>query len=136
AWSETFLAALRAYPSLSADADVEAWLVTIAQRKSVDLIRRRTRGPLPGEELPTRSGDIGLPGAGDRFVPLWRALARLPLVRRHAAVCHHRGGMPHAAAAEIIGNSPAAARRAGADGIAALRRDPALFRDPALCDSP
>jgi DNA-directed RNA polymerase specialized sigma24 family protein len=35
AWSETFLAALRAYPDLPADANVEAWLVTIAHRKAV-----------------------------------------------------------------------------------------------------
>ena len=32
AWSETFLAALNAYPHLPADANVEAWLVTIAHR--------------------------------------------------------------------------------------------------------
>ncbi|HEX4218550.1 MAG TPA: sigma factor, partial [Acidimicrobiales bacterium] len=29
AWAETFLAALRAYPHLDADANVEAWLVTV-----------------------------------------------------------------------------------------------------------
>jgi DNA-directed RNA polymerase specialized sigma24 family protein len=32
AWSETFLAAMRAHPTLPADANVEAWLVTIAHR--------------------------------------------------------------------------------------------------------
>jgi DNA-directed RNA polymerase specialized sigma24 family protein len=40
AWSETFLSALRAYPRLPADANVEAWLVTIAHRKAIDLIRK------------------------------------------------------------------------------------------------
>lgn len=70
AWSETFLAALRGYPSLAADADVEAWLVTIAQHKSVDLIRRRVRGPVPIEDLPTRAGDIGVPGRGGPFRPV------------------------------------------------------------------
>src|SRR6516165_5408452 len=30
AWSETFLSAMKAYPELPADANVEAWLVTIA----------------------------------------------------------------------------------------------------------
>src|SRR5215467_8394953 len=33
AWSETFLAALRAYPTLEPGSNVEAWLVTIAHRK-------------------------------------------------------------------------------------------------------
>lgn len=35
AWSETFLAAMRAYPDLPEDANAEAWLVTIAHRKSL-----------------------------------------------------------------------------------------------------
>ncbi len=36
AWSETFLAALRAYPDLRPDSNIEAWLVTIAHRKADD----------------------------------------------------------------------------------------------------
>src|SRR5258708_6368859 len=35
AWSDTFLAALQAYPALPPDANVEAWLVTIAHRKAI-----------------------------------------------------------------------------------------------------
>ena len=34
AWSETFLSALKAYPDLDPDANVEAWLVTIAHRQA------------------------------------------------------------------------------------------------------
>ena len=41
AWSETFLAAMRAYPALPDDA--EAWLVTIAHRKAIDVLRTRNR---------------------------------------------------------------------------------------------
>ena len=41
AWSETFLAAMKAYPDLPADANVEAWLVTIAHRKAIDIHPRR-----------------------------------------------------------------------------------------------
>ena len=47
AWSETFLSALRAYPELPADANVEAWLVTIAHRRALDVGRARTRRAIP-----------------------------------------------------------------------------------------
>jgi DNA-directed RNA polymerase specialized sigma24 family protein len=43
AWSDTFLAAMKAYPDLPADANVEAWLVTIAHRKAIDVIRATAR---------------------------------------------------------------------------------------------
>ncbi len=122
AWSETFLAALRTYPELPPGRNIEAWLVTIAQRKCIDMLRARGRGPVPVAEPPPARSSVGIPGAADEFAPLWHALGDLPLVQRQAVVYHHLIGMPYAEAATIIGNSAAAARRAGADGVAALRR--------------
>ena len=52
AWSETFLAALKAYPRLPGDANVEAWLVTIAHRRSIDIVRARQCRPEPVPTLP------------------------------------------------------------------------------------
>jgi DNA-directed RNA polymerase specialized sigma24 family protein len=47
AWSDTFLSALQAYPRLPADANIEAWLVTIAHRKAIDILRRTARQAVP-----------------------------------------------------------------------------------------
>lgn len=119
AWSEAFLSALRAYPDLPADANTEAWLVTIARRKSIDQLRSRRRAPIPAAELPDQGAD---PAIGGWQADLWEDLATLPPKQRAAVVYHHIAGLPHGEVATILGGTPAAARRASADGIAALRR--------------
>lgn len=124
AWSETFLSALGAYPELPDDANVEAWLVTIAHRKAIDVTRRRARDPLPVEvvpESPSRLSSFpGDPGAHDR--ELWGLVAALPDKQRQAVAYHFFAGLPHKEVAEIVGGTADAARRASADGIASLRR--------------
>lgn len=119
AWSETFLSALRAYPDLAPGANVEAWLVTIAHRRAIDAGRARTRRATPTDALPERPATRADPA--ERHPDLWSALARLPDKQRLAVAYHHIAGLPFADIAELLGNSPAAARRAASDGLAALR---------------
>jgi RNA polymerase sigma factor (sigma-70 family) len=120
AWSETFLAALRAYPDLRPGSNLEAWLVTIAHRKAIDIHRVRGRTPVPTDNLPDRATTSGIPGTVDD--ELWSAVAALPFTQRAALVYHYVGGLPYAEVGAVLGNTPDAARRAAADGRAALRR--------------
>jgi RNA polymerase sigma factor (sigma-70 family) len=119
AWSETFLAALRAYPGLDESANVEAWLVTIAHRKAIDVTRARARAPMPAAQLPERPSRSGRPDDWD--ADLWQALASLPDKQRAAVAYHYLAGLPYKEIAEITGGSTDAARRAAADGMKALR---------------
>jgi RNA polymerase sigma factor (sigma-70 family) len=126
AWSETFLAALRAYPDLPAEANVAAWLVTIAHRKAIDVVRANGRRAVPLPDPPERpapsadSPDHRLDSELDR--DLADAVAALPTKQRQAVAYHHLAGLPYAEVAALIGGSTDAARRAAADGLATLRR--------------
>jgi len=118
-WSETFLAAMRAYPALPPDANVEAWLVTIAHRKAIDVTRGAARRAIPVAEppdTPTRESADG------RDLDLRAAVAALPPKQRQTVAYHYLAGLPYAQIAELLDTTATAARRAAADGIAALRR--------------
>ena len=124
AWSETFLAAMRAYPELPAGANVEAWLVTIAHRKAIDVTRAAARRAIPIAEIPGGGEPDGGAGGGPEALDggLAVALARLPARQKQAVAYHYLAGLPYKDIAAILGGSPEAARRAAADGIARLRR--------------
>ncbi|MFD1815479.1 RNA polymerase sigma factor [Rhodococcus gannanensis] len=119
AWSETFLAAMKAYPDLPKTANVEAWLVTIAHRKAIDVVRAAKRNPLPVDEVPEPPARIGEPETAD--TDLWIAVRRLPTKQRHAVAYRYLAGLAYADIAQIVGGSVDAARRAAADGIKTLR---------------
>ena len=118
AWSETFLSAMKAYPGLPADANVEAWLVTIAHRKAIDVTRAAARRAVPVADPPERATADKTDGTGD----IAEALAELPTRQKLAVAYHYLAGLPYAEIAAILGGSTDAARRAAADGIASLRR--------------
>jgi RNA polymerase sigma factor (sigma-70 family) len=131
AWSETFLAALKAYPALPDDANVEAWLVTIAHRKAIDVTRAAARHAVPVADIPERpaaqrTGErAGEPADGrpDRLdLDLAAALAALPRKQRESVAYHYLAGMPYREVAAVLGGSADAARRSAADGIASLRK--------------
>jgi len=118
AWSETFLSAMKAYPDLPADANTEAWLVTIAHRKAIDITRAAARRAIPTDTMPEPAS----PPEGARDDDLADALAQLPTKQKQAVAYHYLAGLPYTDVAAVLGGTEAAARRAAADGIATLRR--------------
>ena len=127
AWSEAFLAALRSWPDLQEDTNVEAWLVRVARRKALDITRQRARHAVPTDRLPEQQSRTGLPGEDAH--ELWQAVAALPERQRLALAYHYLGGLPHTETAELLGSSAAAVRRAAADGLKKLRQSRA-FDEP------
>jgi RNA polymerase sigma factor (sigma-70 family) len=119
AWSETFLAAMRAYPALDVGANVEAWLVTIAHRKALDVVRASARRAEPSERV---SGESTLMDSSAlENQELWDAVRVLPTKQRLAVAYHYVAGLAYVDVADILGGTADAARRAAADGIKSLR---------------
>ncbi|MDO9484527.1 MAG: RNA polymerase sigma factor [Actinomycetota bacterium] len=119
AWAETFISAMRAYPTLPPEANVQAWLVRIAHNRSIDIVRSRSTHASPSETLPHQDSTIGLPEAQDHEI--WISVAQLPPKQRLAIAYHYLGGLPFKEIAEILGGTTESVRKASSDGIKALR---------------
>ena len=127
AWSETFLSALRTYPDLPDDANVEAWLVTIAHRKAIDIIRKQQRMDSSMMSASDRSSippTSSTPSSTNH--ELWDSMQSLPDKQRQAVAYHYLAGLPYLEVARMLGGTTDAARRAAADGIRNLRK---TFKD-------
>ena len=79
---------------------------------------------MPGPDDRSRRDRLPEPATGTPqpdHEDLVGAVAELPDKQRLAVSLHYLAGLPYALVAEEIGGTPAAARRAAADGIARLR---------------
>jgi RNA polymerase sigma factor (sigma-70 family) len=120
AWSDTFVAALQAYPRLRPDSNVRGWLVTIAHRKAIDHLRGAARRPRPTAVLPDApSPDSTAVEPDDE---MRAALDTLPFKQRGAVIYRYLADLPYAQIGSLLDCSEEAARRNAADGIANLRR--------------
>jgi RNA polymerase sigma factor (sigma-70 family) len=117
AWSDTFLAAMRAYPDLRPDSNVRGWLATIAHRKAIDLARRAGRAR-PTDDLP-QVPTWDRPPSGDDA--LRAAVLALPPKQQGAVILRYLADLPYDEVGRRLGCSATAARRSAADGIARLR---------------
>jgi RNA polymerase sigma factor (sigma-70 family) len=123
-FQETFLSALRAYPSLRDGSNLRGWVLTIAHHKAIDTHRARTRRPAPSPEPPDRGEvDPALEDVTDGTSAAWRAAASLP-PRQRAAIAHRFvADLRYRDIGAIMGSSEAAARRNVHEGLEKLRRE-------------
>jgi RNA polymerase sigma factor (sigma-70 family) len=119
AFQETWIAALRAYPSLRRADNLRAWLFRIAQNKSIDAHRARGRRAVPVAALPERPS----PPPPDGDPELWERVRQLPEKQRTAVFCRTVLGMPYEEVALLLESSEDAARRNVHEGLKRLREE-------------
>lgn len=113
-FQETFLRALRAYPTLRFGNHLRAWLFTIATRVAVDEKRRRA----PQGEVPELAVEDGRPA----YAELEHLTDGLPPAERAAVVLRYGYDLPYADIAAALGSTEEAARQAASSGVRRLRR--------------
>ena len=113
AFQETFLRALRGYPSLRHGRHLRAWVFTIAERVIADGTRRKEGVPERGEAT-----TAGRPA----FAELADVTADLPRAERAAVVLRYGYDLPYAEIGAALGSSEEAARQAASSGVRRLRK--------------
>src|SRR6188472_4560522 len=115
AFQETFLRALRAYPTLEHGRYLRAWALQIARNVALDVLRRTraTSADVPDLE----SVDEPLP-----YEELRRLTAGLPDKERAAVFLRYGYDLSYEEIGNALGQSPEAARQAASSGVRRLRR--------------
>ncbi|HEX9765353.1 MAG TPA: RNA polymerase sigma factor [Nitriliruptorales bacterium] len=113
---DTWLAALRAYPTVVSDQNLGGWLVTIAHRKAIDRWRTGHRETATDQvpDVPAAAVDVVDDG-------LWAVVDRLPDGARSAVLLRYVADLPYADIGTELGCSEAAARQRVRAGLSTLR---------------
>jgi RNA polymerase sigma factor (sigma-70 family) len=126
-FQETLMSAIRAYPRLEPDANVRAWLFTIARRKAVDAHRARRRRAIPVEDVPEpRDAMATAAAAADGLgvdPELWALVRALPHKQRAAVALRFVAGLSHAEVGSALDCSEDAARQNLYAGLSRLREE-------------
>jgi RNA polymerase sigma factor (sigma-70 family) len=121
-FQETWIAALRAYPTLRRADNLRAWLLRIAHNKAMDLHRSRGRRAVPVEAVPEGAVGAATSALPDEEPDLWAAVRGLPPKQRTAVFCRTVLGMPYEELARLLESSEDAARRNVFEGLRTLRK--------------
>ena len=119
-FQETFLAALRAYPSVRGR-NMRSWVLTIARNKAIDHHRAVARRADPVADPDAGVVEDALDGLDGLDGELWGRVANLPNGQRAAIALRFAADLPYREIGEALECSEAAARRRVHDGLAALR---------------
>ena len=115
-FQETFLAALRAFPSADGR-NLRAWVMTIARNKAIDHHRARARRAVPKADLP----DVAAPAPPEYDPELWEAVADLPEKQRMAVALRYAADLRYREVGAAMDTSEEAARRNVHEGLQKLR---------------
>ena len=125
AFQETFLAALRAYPSLEDGRNLRGWVLTIATRKAIDAGRAGRRRALTVADVAAvgdANGQVGGdPEVFDAEDPVWKAVSSLPPRQRAAIVHRYVLDRSYAEVAAAMASTEEAARANVHQGLRKLK---------------
>jgi RNA polymerase sigma factor (sigma-70 family) len=139
-FQETFLAALRAYPTLRHGSNLRGWVLTIATRKALDAGRRRRKRPVSVSDVAEDSRPVGLTDLPDWPVEravfermasqngLWQAVQSLPPRQRAAVVHRFVLDRSYAEIAEAMDSTEETARANVSQAIRKLRAEKDSWR--------
>jgi DNA-directed RNA polymerase specialized sigma24 family protein len=133
-YQETWIAALRAYPKLRDAGNLRGWILTVAHRKAIDHVRRRSRTAIPAGDAVQVEDNAALTGgrvlvaagAGAATAPEpspWPAVRALPPKQRMAVALRFALDLDFEHVGEAMGISPEAARRNVHEGLKKLREE-------------
>jgi RNA polymerase sigma factor (sigma-70 family) len=124
-FQETFLSALRAYPSLRHGSNLRSWVLTIATRKAIDAARSRARRPVAVDDVSAVGDRAGDEDTGSALADesLWNAVRALPARQRAAVVHRYVLDRSYAEVAEALGTTEETARKHVSLGVKQLREE-------------
>ncbi len=117
-FQETFIAALRSYPTLRDAGNLRGWLLTIARRKVIDMRRAASRRPLLVDALPER----GEPDRREIDEGIWDSVRALPPKQRQAVLLRYAADHTFRDIAQSLSISEDAARQNAHEGLTKLRK--------------
>jgi RNA polymerase sigma factor (sigma-70 family) len=122
-WQETWLSALRAYPSLKEASNLRAWVFTIAHHKIIDHVRARGRRAIPVAEAAELASANPAPATALPDEQLWSSVAELPDKQRTAVTLRFLIDSSYGEIADVMGISEEAARRNVHEALKRLRKE-------------